>query len=676
VKFSPTLAGPQFAALNIAANPGGGILVNLFGTAQRPAQLSATGSLDFGVAVAGQTVDRTMTVTNTGDATAGTSAPISPSIAGAGAAFFSVANTTCGATLAGGAACDVTIRFTPTTSLGAKSATVAVSATPGNQSSTSLTGTSAAPAEISVLPPGIQFLPTTVGATSGAIPISVSNIGGVDAGTSSALQASMTGIDASQFQVTMGSCTATLAPGANCLLSVTFSPTSGGPKSATLTVTSSPGGSRTVLVAGTAQTPAQLTTQTSVAFGSVVLGNLTTANVTVTNNGDQPSGSLGTTIAGTNGSAFSVTSGTCGASLAGHSSCDLSVMFSPTLAGPNNATLSIGASPGGNLSVALAGTGLAPATLSSTSSLQFGTVAIGSSVVLTATISNSGQVTTGTLNAAITGTDAAAFGILATTCPAALAPGASCNYSVRFTAPPTGSVKTATLSVSAAPGGIINVPLSGTTATPAALTLSPRNISFPGTVLGQFVDRTTTVTNTGGSTANNLNYAISGGQASSYSVQSTTCGTSLPGGSSCTVTVRFAPLVYSGNIATQTVTADGGISASGSLIGGGSDLVWDEASFNFGLVSTSTTAAATFTLRNAGTQTLGTTTALQVSLFGGPAFSLQSTTCGATLAAGASCTATVVFHPTDFSVQSASISASATPGGASAGVSLTGQGKS
>jgi hypothetical protein len=92
--------------------------------------------VNFGTVARGKTVTSTVTLKNGG------TAPLNISnIAIGGTGPFAISGQTCGATLAQGASCSVTVRFAPTT-VGASTGTLTFTddATPGTQT-VSLSGT-------------------------------------------------------------------------------------------------------------------------------------------------------------------------------------------------------------------------------------------------------------------------------------------------------------------------------------------------------------------------------------------------------------------------------------------------------------------------------------------------------------------------------------------------------
>src|SRR5262249_20195995 len=173
-----------------------------------------------------------------------------------------------------------------------------------------------------------------------------------------------------------------------------------------------------------------------------------------------------------------ISSNNCGAALSpGDPPCTISVVFQPATIGVKSGTLTLNASPGGPVSVALGGTAVTAASLTITPTApSYGTVQIGSTPApaQTFTVTNMGGATTGTITTAISGSTEFAITTSTDTCKGkTLITGGTCTLSVVWTpvAPP--GMKTATLTVSANPGGSPTASLSGTSFTPAKLALSP-----------------------------------------------------------------------------------------------------------------------------------------------------------------------------------------------------------
>jgi hypothetical protein len=149
---------------------------------------------------------------------------------------------------------------------------------------------------------------------------------------------SMTGADAEDFAQT-NKCGTSLAVNATCTVTVSFTPSAQGTKTASLSISNNaPGGSQGVAVSGTAPTPALTLSTSAVTFGGLSVG--TTAlpqTVTVTN-----TGALAVDISNVAVSPadFSIVN-SCGASLAAGATCSIGVSFNPATSGSKPGTLTI-----------------------------------------------------------------------------------------------------------------------------------------------------------------------------------------------------------------------------------------------------------------------------------------------------------------------------------------------
>ncbi|MDD1621970.1 MAG: choice-of-anchor D domain-containing protein [Methylococcaceae bacterium] len=156
---------------------------------------------------------------------------------------------------------------------------------------------------------------------------------------------------------------ATLAPGANCTISVTFQPTAEGSPTDTLTITDNTGGVagsvQTVALSGTATVPTAVVPATPLNFSGLVNTTTGVQTVSVSNSGTGP-----LTIASINTTAPFVQTNDCGASLVAGGNCTISVSFNPTVAGPAAGTLTItdntGGVAGSTQNVTLSGEGVTP----------------------------------------------------------------------------------------------------------------------------------------------------------------------------------------------------------------------------------------------------------------------------------------------------------------------------
>ena len=369
-------------------------------------------------------------------------------------------------TLAAGATCEVDVRFTPQ-SLGGKSATLSVSASPGGTANAALTGTGVSLADISISPTPFDFGGWVIGEPSTTQSFTVTNNGGVPTG---ALTVTLGGTNAGEFAILTNNCQgAVVAAAGTCIMTARFTPTSQGSKQATITVSGLPGGTTVGTLVGLGQTEAVLTIEpTSQDFGSVEVGSSSDEDVvfTVSNTGDVASGVVTTSLGGTNPGDFIIVADTCnGNTVAGHSSCTMTVRFTPLDRLARSATLTAAGTPGGAPVATLTGIGLTPAGLTQTPpTIDFGTVPVGdASGEYTITVTNNGDVPTSLISTTISGTWAGDFSVTIDNCVGfPLAAGASCTIRLIFAPALIGpAARTATFTTSATIGGTVSTSLIG-----------------------------------------------------------------------------------------------------------------------------------------------------------------------------------------------------------------------
>jgi hypothetical protein len=191
-------------------------------------------SVNFGTVYLNSVNIQSITVSNTGTAAATISTPV-VTLLQAGNSDEYVAVNLCPSSLAAGKSCTITIGFyagayysTPQT------ATLKImDNAPGNPQPVSLTA--------AVIDPLASFSPTSVNfgtvkhATSSTVNVALSNPGATALTFTGSTPISITGTNASDFKQT-NNCGSSLAAGATCTISVTFTPPGTSSYSATLTV--------------------------------------------------------------------------------------------------------------------------------------------------------------------------------------------------------------------------------------------------------------------------------------------------------------------------------------------------------------------------------------------------------------------------------------------------------
>jgi hypothetical protein len=330
----------------------------------------------------------------------------------------------------------------------------------------------------------------------------------------------------------------------------------------------------------------------SLSFGDVASGSTSAAqSVTISNPGTSaaPISSIST-------SAPFAETNTCGSSIAAGGSCTASVTFAPTSGGPLTGSLTVNTTaPGGNLTVALSGTGVTSTTnlalnqpITASSSFETFTAAnaddgnsstywestdgagypqtitvdLGSaqsigSITLDLPPSSAWNTRTETLSV-LGSTNGSSFSQLVgsagytfdpstgNTATIALPSGTSARYvQLSFTGN-TGWSAAQLSEFEVFPGGAT---------TGSALTASPSSMSFGNqTVASTSGAQSVTISNPGSTAA-----SISSISAASPFAETNTCGTSLAAGGSCTVSVTFTP--------TTAGAATGSLSVSSSAPG-------------------------------------------------------------------------------------------------------------
>ncbi len=184
----------------------------------------------------------------------------------------------------------------------------------------------------SLSPTSLTFGNQNVGSTSAAQNITLSNSG------TAAL--SITSIAASGDYAQTNNCGASLAAGANCAISVKFTPTAAGTRTGTITVTdNAPGSPQTASLTGTgvAVGPSASLSPTSLTFASQTIGTTSAAqNITLSNGGN-----AALTVSSITASGDYAQTNNCGASVPAGGSCTISVTFTPTAAGTRTGTITV-----------------------------------------------------------------------------------------------------------------------------------------------------------------------------------------------------------------------------------------------------------------------------------------------------------------------------------------------
>lgn len=653
ILFNASGAGSYSSALEVSAQESGAsVSFPVSGSAVVPTtnlSVSPT-SLDFGASNVSTTAAiKTLTITNDGNSPA-TVSGISVSD---GATDFSQSNT-CAAILAPGASCSVNVAFTPA-AFGVRTGGLSVyEEASGTLYSTALQGMGSA-AVLAVSPSSLALLDTIIGYPSTA-KVTVTNAGNMP------LQAVDTNIigDA-EFSIADSQCGASLAPSVSCDVTLSFAPAGAGPKSATLTVTSSNGGTKVVAISGqaVAQAPALTATPGSLTHSAAEVG--TTApvqSVTLTNNGNIP-----VTVSGLGvvlGASDFAQANDC-ATVPVHGSCTVNVQFTPAARGARSGTVYLHYA-NLDLTIPLSGQGLQGVASLSAPSVDFGSVQVAQAATgQVLTVSNAGDAPLAINSVTVPVSDFSASSGCTT-----LAPGASCAVNVGFT-PSVLGTRAQSLSV-VTDAGTTTMPLHGVGVKGNA-SVSSSSVSFAAQQVASTSSvQAVTVSNIGTSPLAVSGVSVISG-ASDFA-QANNCAT-LPVNGSCTINVSFTPSAVGTQTGTLAMTHNGDGVTTVALSGTGQAQSATLSVGSFASTHVSATSDATAVLANTGIGALSVTVPAAGSVTGTD-FNFVSTTCGAAVAVGASCNVVVRFAPTSTAARTGSVSVSTGAGVKSQSLSSTG----
>lgn len=698
VNYAPATRAVHPATLTVNYNNGSGMTSatrGMTGTGLGPATITISdgATYNFGPIASTGSVNKSFTLTNTGDVAA---SAISGSALTAPFSFaggtFPGSGGTCGTTLAASATCTVIVTFNPT-AIGAFSDTLTVNYNTSAANTTStraMQGSGAAPALLAVSD-GPTFTFATI-ANGGTIDktFTISNSGGVSAtALAGAAVASPYFYKGGTFPGTGGTCTTTLAAAGSCTVVTTFNPPSTNTYNETFTFNYNDGlsaQSASRAVSGSSVPPAVLTLSDGPTYdyGTRTTGSTADKTFTVTNTGPY----VATTVSGNvaapfsyKGGSFPGTGGTCTATLAASGTCTIVITYSPVATGTHNQNVNVTYFNGASSVTAsggVTGVGAAPAVLgiSDGPTYNFGSVMTTASVDKTFTVSNSG----GSAAATMAGGGLAApftykggtYPGTGGTCSTALAIGASCTVVVTYSPVATGLLSS-TIDITynnGSTGQTSSRAVQGTGVSPASLTISDGATYNFGTIASTAsIDKVFTVTNGGGVTGTSISpvalsapFAFKGG---TFPGTGGNCGTTLAAGASCTYVVTFNPTangVYNATVQLDYNTGAANTNTTRPMTGTGADVatltVSDGATYDFGIIARGGVAEKSFTVTNGGGVTATAIAGVAFSApyaFKGGTYPGTGGTCSTTLAAAATCTIFVTYNPSANGTQNATL---------------------
>ena len=412
------------------------------------------------------------------------------------------------------------------------------------------------------------------------------------------------------------------------------------------------------------QGPGELTAEPpSLSFGNVQTGTSQSLSDKVTNTGQSSLTISQITVTGTG---YSITGISAPLTLAAGQGASFSVQFSPSATGSASGNIAF-QTDNGTVNVPLSGAGVLAGTLTANpTSINFGSVGIGSASSKTVTLKNTGGENVTVTAATVSG---AGFSDSGLSLPLTLTPNQSSTFSVSFAPQVTGSV-TGSVALSVSGQTDVDIALSGMGIAPANLVANPPSVTFTNVAVGSTATQTVALQNTGGVSATITAVTPTG---TGFSVSGITLPATLGAGQSTTFTVKFSPQsagTFNGNVAVISDAQDPtlNIPLTGTAVAAG-DLTATPPSVDFGNVVVGSTGSQTETLKNTGGSNV-TVTAASIS---GTGFSYTGLSLPLTLTPNQTASFTIKFTPSAAGSASGTMSLTVS-GSANVSIPLTGQG--
>jgi Abnormal spindle-like microcephaly-assoc'd, ASPM-SPD-2-Hydin/Protein of unknown function (DUF1573) len=489
---------------------------------------------------------------------------------------------------------------------------------------------------IQVSPSTVSFGSLTVG-QSASQSLTITNTG------TKSLTVSGVSIAGSGFTLKAISVPMALAAGQTAAVAATFTAAASGPASGKIMISSNAPNSP-MIVALTATGVAKVSDLTaspaSLSFGTVTVGSQSAQALSLTNSG---SSSMTISRVSASGAGISVSGLSLPVTLAAGASASLSAIFKPTAAGNASGTLTV-TSNATNATDAIGWS--ATATASSTtqltanpSSVNFGTVATGSSGSTAIQLKNTG---TASVKISSIATSGSGFTLSSLSLPLTLAPNQAATLTAGFKPTASGEFSehiTVTSSATDSPTAISLVGTAGT----SGLTATPASVSFGTVPTGAATTQTIRLTNSGDS-----QLTISGVSATGtgISVSGITAPVNIAAGQSANLTASLK--------LTSAGAVSGAIKIASNAAGSPTQIAWSAtgqasvvtltsslASLSFGNVNVGTTDTLQTVIKNTGNSNANISK-ISVS---GTGFSLSGSSSSATLNPGQSVTLSVSFDP-------------------------------
>jgi hypothetical protein len=460
-----------------------------------------------------------------------------------------------------------------------------------------------------------------------------------------------------------------MKPGQSARFNVVYTSSTSGSTSGTLTAMTSHGGTSShVKLRGNGAGKSQLSlSATALNFGNVLVNGTVTQAVTLKNSGqsDVQIAQIAVT-----GGAYSVSGMTAPVTISAGQSMALKTTFSPKAAGTATGAITVTSNATNPTStVALNGSAVAASyTMSFTpASLNFGSVAAGSTTTQSVQLSNTGNSGVTVTQVAASGAGISVSGLGA---PVTLAPSQSLALRVTF-APTTAGATAGSVTVTNNDGVNAVAAVTGSEVQPG-LSLTPTSASFGSVVTGNTNSQTVQIRNSGSSSLTVSQATVTG---AGFTLSGLAVPLTLTPGQSGNFNVQYAPQsagsVSGGvSIVSNAPNSPATVALSATGVVASHTISVNPASLSFGSVTDGSSAAQGFTVTNTGNSNV----AISGITATGTGYSLASGAGAVTLSPNQSTSVSVQFAPSAAGLANGSVKILSDATGSASSVALSGSG--
>jgi Abnormal spindle-like microcephaly-assoc'd, ASPM-SPD-2-Hydin/HYDIN/CFA65/VesB-like, Ig-like domain/Cep192 domain 4 len=527
-------------------------------------------------------------------------------------------------------------------------------ATPSNATPTPQEAVQISPASISFAPvaPGQKATQTATLTNTGTESVTITQLA----------------MSSTEFSASGLATPLSIGPGQSAKFQVTFTGTTSGDSSGTLTAMTSRGSSKVKLRGSSGKTGSPLSlSATALNFGNVLVNGSATQAVTLKNSGQTD---IHVSQVGVTGGAFTTTGLAAPATIPAGQSVALQATFAPTAAGAVTGAITISSdAQTATSTIALNGTGVAATyTMSlSPTSVNFGNVNTGSSATQNVQLSNTGNSSVTVSQIAASGTGISVGGASA---PLTIAPAQSVTVAVKF-APTTSGASTGSLTVTNNQGVNALAAITGT-GVQAGLSLTPSSASFGSVVSGNTNSQAMQVKNSGTASLTISQATVTG---AGFSLSGLAIPLTLAPGQSGNFNVQYAPQTagsVSGSLSifSNAPNSPATVALSGTGVAASYTISVNPSSLSFGSVNNGSSTAQGFTVTNTGNSNV----AISGVTATGAGYSIVSGAGAVTLSPNQSTSVSVQFAPSVAGTAGGSATILSNATGSNSSVALSGTG--